>query len=162
MLRGYELRHGGRLPELERAEMIREAYRSIGPLAAPLLAKWASEEPDSEIYNQTAAWAENVVAANSEVSDEASKWPGKSEDLVRFFGHGGDSESDITPRRARSAAGGGITAATATSKAVSSAWRRRRRVAHGATAARRVGDYLAIQGGPAFGSFSSYVALFRR
>ncbi|MAI80162.1 MAG: hypothetical protein CL917_14535 [Deltaproteobacteria bacterium] len=64
MLAGYTLRNGGTIPDVERAAMIRESFRTLGPLSETLMAEWISENPDSEIYEQTRDWMKRSLESN--------------------------------------------------------------------------------------------------
>lgn len=58
LLRGYASRFGGGLPDDQRAEMIREACRSVGRPCNALMAEWLHEGPTSKTFEDTLAWVE--------------------------------------------------------------------------------------------------------
>ena len=66
MVGGYGLRFGGHLPDEARSEMIRETFRTLGPLTETLMAEWASENPDSEVYEETRRWAKENLQSYSQ------------------------------------------------------------------------------------------------
>jgi len=103
MLRGYALRSGGNLPDQERAQLIREAYRSLGPVAAALLAEWMSEPGESEALEEVKTWL-----AQSTFTDEGAESDGMHQlqildQLQPFFERRIDAEGEINPEIARQA-----------------------------------------------------------
>ncbi len=65
MTQGYALRSGRRIPDQARAEMIRETFRTLGPLSETLMAQWISEDPSSKEYEETREWMKESIKSYS-------------------------------------------------------------------------------------------------
>ena len=103
MLHGYALRTGGTLPDKERADLIREAYRSLGPLARSLLAQWISEDVESEELDGLKAWLASATLIEGKKTTDGASQIEAAEELSRFFEKRIEMEKDITPEIARRA-----------------------------------------------------------
>lgn len=105
MVSGHALRFGGRLPDEARAEMIREAYRTLGPLSETLMAQWISENPDSKVYEEAREWMRESIKTY-----EKGETTGTDLGLARadriallFAGPKGRSEEPVSLETARQA-----------------------------------------------------------
>lgn len=103
MLHGYALRSGGTLPDKERADLIREAYRSLGPLGRSLLAEWLSEDVDSKQLDELKAWLANSTIIDGKQRTSGASQVEAAEELSRFFERRIEMESHVTPEFARRA-----------------------------------------------------------
>jgi spermidine synthase len=103
MLHGYALRSGGTLPDAERAALIREAYRSVGPLARSLLAEWMSEETESEELEELKSWLSQSNFIDGKKRLSGSVQIEGAEKLEPFFKRQVEIEGDVTPEMARAA-----------------------------------------------------------
>jgi hypothetical protein len=97
MLGAYAMRSGGRLPDEERAQLIIEAYRTLGALTESLLAQWTSESADSEVLGQVRAWAENSTMLYDDGDELGKGGLERIDELVYFFDRSVEAPSDITP-----------------------------------------------------------------
>jgi len=103
MLHGYMLRYGGRIDDEARADWIRESYRSIGPLAATLMAQWMSEQPDSETFQRVVDWVERADFRESGQKVHGPQGLERVKLLQPFFERRIESEGFVTPEEARQA-----------------------------------------------------------
>ena len=91
------------MPDEERAQLIREAYRTLGPAAAALMAQWMSEPGESEALEEVKVWlAESTLADEGEDSDAMGQGELLAE-LQPFFERRIDADGDIDPEIARRA-----------------------------------------------------------
>jgi len=97
MAKAYSMRFGGELPDEERSALIMEAFRSAGPLAEPLLARWLSEEPDSAALGKVQDWVRNSIRYSDDQGDTGDAILERVDALTYFFDQTVESENDINP-----------------------------------------------------------------
>lgn len=97
MLHGYALRFGGKLPDIERAQLIRESQRFSSLNAETLYAQWMAENPDSPEFDQVTAWMEQASVASQAAKDEKSVGLELAETIVPFFEQMLEVNDKITP-----------------------------------------------------------------
>ena len=61
ILQGYESRFGGRLPEEQRLQLVKEACRPGGKHCDVFVARWLSEQPDSPVFDDVLRRVTSVV-----------------------------------------------------------------------------------------------------
>ena len=105
MTQGYSLRSGGRIPDQARAEMVRETFRTLGPLSETLMAQWISEDPSSLEFEETRQWMKESIKSYQKSGAETEEVGlARAERLARLFsGPENLSEEPVDIREARQA-----------------------------------------------------------
>ena len=103
MVHGYSLRFSGGLPDQARSQMIREAYRSLGPVAETLMAQWIAEKPDSKIFEETRAWMQAAVSGEGKKKPLGPLGFERVKRLAPLFEKRLEGDSNITPEISRQA-----------------------------------------------------------
>ncbi len=103
MLHGYTLRFREGLTDKARAELIRETYRSIGPVANALVAKWVSENSASPVLQELQNWLKGVEFRGRGFGSHWKNESAHPRELVQFFQLRFESDDFVTPEIANQA-----------------------------------------------------------